>query len=126
MADSNTLYRAVGKKIRSRRQSSPPNFSQAKLAKHLGISRASMVNIEAGRQHAPLDLLWRIAEALDVELILLIPKKAELSAPDVIVELDEAIRKQIKLEAKGNPAFQKSLTNVVSRLLTSIESESKS
>jgi len=85
-----------------------------------------MVNIEAGRQHAPLDLLWRIAEALDVELILLIPKKAELSAPDVIVELDEAIRKQIKLEAKGNPAFQKSLTNVVSRLLTSIESESKS
>jgi len=126
MTDSGTLYRAIGKKIRARRQSSSQNFSQAKLAKHLGISRASMVNIEAGRQHAPIDLLWRIAEALEVELILLIPKRAELSVPDIAVKLDDAIRKQIRLEAKGNQALQTSLTNVVSRLLTTIESGSKS
>jgi transcriptional regulator with XRE-family HTH domain len=126
MADNETLYRAIGKKIRERRQSSSQKFSQAKLAKHLGISRASMVNIEAGRQHAPIDLLWRIAEALEVELIMLIPQRAELSVPDVAVKLDDAIRKQIRLEAKGNQALQTSLTNVVSRLLTSIESGSKS
>ena len=125
MADSEALYRAVGKRIRAGRERTPEKLSQAKLAKHLGISRASVVNIEAGRQHAPLDLLWRIAEALEVELVLLIPKKAELVVSDVVVQLDDAMRKQIKLEAKGNQALQRSLTNVVGRLLTSIETDHK-
>ena len=125
MADSEALYRAIGKRVRDGRERSAQNFSQAKLAKQLGVSRASVVNIEAGRQHAPLDLLWRIAAALDMELVQLIPRRAELVMADSVVKLDDGMRKQIELEAKGNPELQKSLTNVVGRLLTSIETENK-
>jgi transcriptional regulator with XRE-family HTH domain len=125
MADSHMLYRAIGKRVRSGRERSAQKLSQAKLAKQLGISRASVVNIEAGRQHAPLDLLWRTAEALDMELVALIPLRAELAVSDGVVELDRHMLKQIELEAKGNPELQERLTNVVGRLLTSIDSTNK-
>lgn len=125
MADSDALYRAIGKRLRDGRGRSAQKVSQAKLAKQLGISRASIVNIEAGRQHAPLDLLWRIATALDMELVQLIPHRAELAASAAVVDLGSGMRRQIQLEAKGNPELQKSLTNVVGRLLTSIETDRK-
>jgi transcriptional regulator with XRE-family HTH domain len=125
MADSDALYRAIGKRLRDGRGRSAQKVSQAKLATQLGISRASIVNIEAGRQHAPLDLLWRIAVALDMELVQLIPHRAELATSSAAVELGSGMRRQIQLEAKGNPELQKSLTNVVGRLLTSIETDRK-
>jgi transcriptional regulator with XRE-family HTH domain len=125
MADSDALYRAIGKRLRDGRGRSAQKVSQAKLAKQLGISRASIVNIEAGRQHAPLDLLWRIAAALDMELVQLIPHRAELAASAAVVDLGSGMRRQIQLEAKGNPELQKSLTKVVGRLLTSIETDRK-
>ena len=125
MPDVDTLYQIIGRRVREGRDRSTPKYSQAKLAKTLGVSRASIVNIEAGRQHAPLDLLWRIANTLDVELVQLIPRRAELIPPGETVELDEGMLRQIKLEAKGNAQLQKSLTNVVGRLLTSIDGKSK-
>jgi hypothetical protein len=39
-----------------------------------------MVNIEAGRQRAPLHLLWQIAELLGSDLTLLIPSRDEMVA----------------------------------------------
>ncbi len=125
MPDIDALYQMIGRRVREGRDRSTQKYSQAKLAKVLGISRASVVNIEAGRQHAPLDLLWRIANALDIELVQLIPLRAELASSGATMELDEGMLKQIKLEAKGNVQLQKSLTNVVGRLLTSIDGKSK-
>jgi transcriptional regulator with XRE-family HTH domain len=79
---------AVGRKIRARtRARDAQRLSQDKLATRLGISRASIVNIEAGRQHAPLNLLWKIAELLGVELTTLIPQRAELLAIDTVVRV---------------------------------------
>jgi transcriptional regulator with XRE-family HTH domain len=102
-----------------------PRLSQDKLAKRLGISRASIVNIEAGRQHAPLNLLWKIAQLLNVELTMLIPQRAELLAIDTTMELNDTMRKQIELEANGNPGLKKSLSAIVGRLLTTIETDQK-
>jgi DNA-binding XRE family transcriptional regulator len=115
------LYPAVGRKIRAARERSTPRLSQHKLANRLGISRASIVNIEAGRQHAPLDLLWKIAQILELELTMLIPQNAELLAIDNVVELNDKMRKQIEVEADGNTTLKKSLTSIVGRLLTTIE-----
>lgn len=117
------LYAAVGRKIRAARERSTPRLSQDKLAKRLGISRASIVNIEAGRQHAPLDLLWKIAQILELELTMLIPQRAELLAIDNVVELNDKMRKQIEVEATGNATLKKSLTTIVGRLLTTIETD---
>src|SRR5271165_1388676 len=110
MADFSGLYGAVGRKIRTARLRLEPKLSQAKLAKQLGISRVSVVNIEAGRQHAPLSLLWRIAEILEIELILLIPRRNELNAPAGPVHLDQKTIAQIKLVAVGNKETQQKLT----------------
>ncbi len=37
-----------------------------------------MVNIEAGRQHTPLHVLWQIAELLETKFTSLIPSPEEL------------------------------------------------
>ncbi len=123
MDDVEGLYPAVGRKIRDVRERATPRLSQDKLAKRLGISRASIVNIEAGRQHAPLNLLWKIAELLGTELTTLIPQRAELLAIDTAVKLNDKMRKQIEVEANGNGPLKKSLTNIVGRLLTTIETD---
>jgi transcriptional regulator with XRE-family HTH domain len=125
MDDVEGLYPAIGRKIRAARECSTPRLSQDKLAKRLGISRASIVNIEAGRQRAPLNLLWKIAHLLNVELTILIPQRAELLAIDTAVELNDKMRKQIEIEANGNPRLKKSLSTIVGRLLTTIETDQK-
>ncbi len=71
MTDFDELYRELGRKIRQARERQGERLSQDALAKQLGISRASIVNIEAGRQRTPLHLLWQIAELLGTELTLL-------------------------------------------------------
>ena len=123
MDDVEGLYPAVGRKIRDVRERATPRLSQDKLAKRLGISRASIVNIEAGRQHAPLNLLWKIAELLGTELTTLIPQRAELLAIDTVVKLNDKMRKQIEVEANGNAPLKKSLTNIVGKLLTTIDKD---
>lgn len=125
MDDVEALYKAIGRKIRDARGRLTQRLSQDKLAKRLGISRASVVNIEAGRQHAPVHLLWKVAHALDTDLVMLIPRRADLVANDTVVELNDTMRRQIELESSGNPKLKKSLTNIVGRLLTTIETDLK-
>lgn len=65
------------------------NLTQKDLANSIGVSRTSIVNIEGGNQHAPLHVLWDIAETLDGELESLIPSKREIQ-PNVYEQVDEA------------------------------------
>ena len=64
------FYEDFGARVRRHRGST----SQAKLGSRVGLSRGSISNIEAGRQHVPLHLLPAFARALGVE-------PAELIAP---------------------------------------------
>jgi len=122
MADSSGLYRAVGHKIRTARERLEPKVSQAKLAQRLGISRVSVVNIEAGRQHAPLSVLWRIAEILETELVLLLPRRGELQAPPSPMHLDQKTLDQIK-QAVGDRQNQQKLTGAITKLKTTLETQ---
>jgi DNA-binding XRE family transcriptional regulator len=122
-ADEEALYRTVGDRVRAARERQPTKVSQVALAKKLDISRASIVNIEAGRQHAPLSLLWQIAEQLETELITLIPRKAELLAAPPEAELSAEMREKIRLKADGNEALANDLTSFIGqavRQLTSV------
>ena len=124
MTDTEDLYREVGRKIREARERfGEKKLSQEKLAKRLKLSRASIVNIEAGRQHAPLHLLWKIAEALGTDVALLIPRREELLGPADAVELDNSMVEQIKDAANGNAETIKVLTGFVSKLKATIETQ---
>lgn len=112
-AEQEALYRTVGDRIRAARERQPTKMSQVALAKRLGISRASIVNIEAGRQHAPLSLLWQIAEQLHTELINLVPRKAELLAAPSEADLSNEMREQIMQKANGNEALANDLTTFI-------------
>jgi transcriptional regulator with XRE-family HTH domain len=115
MADFDEIYRGVGRKIRQTRENQ--HLSQDSLARRLGISRTSMVNIEAGRQHTPLHVLWQIAELLETKLTLLIPSPEELLAPQHQAVLDREMIEQIEEVAKGDPAIIKALTGFVTKKL---------
>ena len=115
MTDFDEIYRGVGRKIRQTRENQ--HLSQDSLARQLGISRTSMVNIEAGRQHTPLHVLWQIAELLETKLILLIPSPEELLAPQSQTVLDKEMMKQIEEVANGDPATIRVLTGFVTKKL---------
>jgi transcriptional regulator with XRE-family HTH domain len=119
MTDLEALYREVGRRLRQARETQ--GLSQEKLAGQLGLSRASIVNIEAGRQRAPLHLLWQISEALGTDLSLLIPRREELFPVEKEVSLDPGMVKQIKEAANGNVDTIKAITRFVSKLKTTIE-----
>lgn len=125
MNETDCMYKLIGQKIREGRENLPKKLSQDKLATKLGVTRASIVNIEAGRQHAPLSLLWNIADALGLELIKLIPSRSDVLAMGEGVELDSAMLKQIKAEAGGDAKLEQSLTNIAGRLKKMIETSSE-
>jgi DNA-binding XRE family transcriptional regulator len=56
------IYRHIGDAIQERR--CRLGMTQEKLAKRLSISRASLANMEAGRQQILIHRLYEIAEAL--------------------------------------------------------------
>ncbi len=70
------MYRILGARIRARRVEL--GLSQEALANKVRVSRVSIVNIEKGRQHPPLHLLWDIAETLSTNSNELIPNQAEV------------------------------------------------
>lgn len=53
-------------------------ISQAEFAITLNISRSSVVNIEAGRQHTPPHILWQISQVLKLPINDLFPSETEL------------------------------------------------
>jgi len=63
--DAAHIYRNLGKRIRDLRKSLPK--TQDQLAKEIGISRASLANIEAGRQQVLVHHLFALASALQLE-----------------------------------------------------------
>jgi transcriptional regulator with XRE-family HTH domain len=90
------LYNIIGQRICMLRQAK--GFSQQEFAIKLRISRASVVNIEKGRQQAPLHLLWLIAESLDTQIHQLIPLQDEIK-----VELDgSSLRLQVREQVGNN------------------------
>lgn len=116
MIDDDLLYRTVGTNIRIVRERLVPKMSQTQLAKKLGVSRVSIVNIEAGRQHAPLHLLWRIAELLGTELALLIPRQDEFLSNLTPVKLDAETVARIEAVANGDPETRRRLAVFIGRV----------
>lgn len=61
-----SVYRHIGAVIRRGRRKFKPRLTQAALAQRVGISRASLANIETGRQSVLVHQLYALAAALDL------------------------------------------------------------
>ena len=76
--DLEPIYKIIGGIIRQRRRRL--ELPQAKLAVRLGISRATLANIETGRQRILIHHLYAFAEALDMKPNELLPQAAKTNA----------------------------------------------
>lgn len=61
-----SIYRHIGAVIRRGRKRFKPRLTQELLAQRVGISRASLANIETGRQSVLVHQLYALAAALDL------------------------------------------------------------
>lgn len=57
----------------------PQKFSQAELARLLGVSRTTVANIENKRQQLTVPMLYRISEVLDVPVADFLPDLHDVS-----------------------------------------------
>lgn len=71
--DATPLYKAFGKMVRLHRERQS-DLTQEKLGGLIGLSRTSITNIEKGRQHVALHQVYAIAEALNVQPEVVLPK----------------------------------------------------
>ena len=61
--ESDSVYKAFGRAVATRRKAL--DFTQATLAGKVGMSRASIANIESGRQNVLLHQVYALAAALE-------------------------------------------------------------
>lgn len=66
-----SFYRHVGGQVRRLREGA--GMKQDELAVRVGLSRASIANVEAGKQAVPLHLFAAITEALGADVAHLLP-----------------------------------------------------
>jgi transcriptional regulator with XRE-family HTH domain len=64
--DADQIYKNLGRRIKTLRKEGL-RLTQEQLAKRVGISRASLANIEAGRQQVLVHHLFALASALDLD-----------------------------------------------------------
>ena len=65
------LYQYIGLMVRIKRKGA--GLSQDQLAKAMGVTRTSVVNLEQGRQKIPLEKLYAVAMALNCNIRKIIP-----------------------------------------------------
>jgi transcriptional regulator with XRE-family HTH domain len=81
--DQTTLYRHIGTAIRKHREAR--GMTQAQLASAVGLLRTSIVNLEAGRQRAPLHTLYPICAALGIEATDVLPTVGTVLSEDQFI-----------------------------------------
>lgn len=89
---SSALYKILGERIKVRREEL--GYSQSDIANAITkLKRASISNIEKGKQHPPLDTIYKLCEALKVDVQSILPTYSEVHK---IVENENS--KSLKIE----------------------------
>lgn len=70
------LYQQIGERIRERR--SKAKLTQGQLAEAVGVLRTSITNIEAGRQKAPLHVLYELCTVLGADVAEILPSRTDV------------------------------------------------
>lgn len=100
MSDTD-IYRLLGRNIAAHRAAR--KLTQAQVAERLGLTRASLANIETGRQRAMLHHIYEIADALELESILdLIPGRRPKSWPPAARAKPNSAGRQAAMKFTGD------------------------
>ena len=83
------IYKSLGVLVRQHRKRL--GINQGGLAAQIGLSRASIANIETGRQRIPLHHLYQLAQALKIDVYALLPKPVSKSATSVDRKVDSTM-----------------------------------
>jgi len=102
------INRVIGERTRLAR--TKRQMTQTALAEEVGLTRSSIANIEAGRQHTPAHVVLLIARALDIPISELLPTYAEL---------DDVARLQLPaLDLEGQPGTTHDFVTAAMRRVT--------
>ena len=77
--EKNEIYFKVGDLVREAREAA--RLTQAELGDHIGLTRASVTNIEKARQKVQLHTLYAIADVLEISVHSLLPTTRPADAP---------------------------------------------
>ena len=111
--DEPLLYQQFGELVR--RYRNRLSLSQVQLGTAIGLTRASIANIETGRQRIPLHHLFRIASALKIEIDVLLPRQAGHSAATA----EPGIQSAMKLTQREQDQISRVVGSM--RLITPLE-----
>ena len=110
MKGEKVLYLAVGDRVRQAREAT--KITQSELGDRIGLTRASVTNIEKARQNVQLHTLYAIARVLQVPVFALLP---ESEAPEAVGAAQDRLERVL---AKA-PALSGREREFVQSLLTS-------
>jgi transcriptional regulator with XRE-family HTH domain len=105
------FYQLLGINIRNARMAA--KLKQEAFASYLELSRASVVNIEKGRQRPSLHLLCDISRVLNIELSDLVPKQ-----PSQEITTKTSWEKIVGKKMKGNKDAGKKILGFLNDLNT--------
>lgn len=91
-----SLLKRIGERVEERRKKI--RLSQKELAVRAGISRASVSNIEGGRQHLSISTLLALADAMEVEPRDLLPFRRELTENELVIMRADDVPHSEKIE----------------------------
>lgn len=107
------LYREIGRLLRERREKA--ELSQSAVAGRVGLSRTSITNIENGRQHVTLHVLYALADAVGTTPGALLPDPSALVG-ERDTGLDKTLKKlPVKLDQESKDWIQRLVTNSKTR-----------
>ena len=91
--EQSELYSQFGQLVRRHRERL--GLNQAEIGQAIGLTRASIANIETGRQRIPLHHLYSLARALKVDVHALLP-----TAGGASIVAEREIQSSVELSAR--------------------------
>lgn len=104
------FYRKLGQNIKKAREEI--GYSQSAFAQALQISRASIVNLEKGRQRPPLHLLYEIGLKTKVSVAELLPEDLRETSDDSTISQEKSWEELKKYPKKDQEILKEFLNNV--------------
>lgn len=102
-----SLYDEFGRLLRAVRERAQIDLTQQELANRVGLSRTSVTNIELGKQHISLHMIYGFAKALGVSPTELLPDSR-------FAEIDNTLQTQISslpISERNKQLLQKTISS---------------